>query len=73
MISQLQSWFGPSARRFPLGGRHHLRLQSPGLSPLVERDHVDAPFLGDRRHALAVGRAHPTADISLDGFAERTH
>lgn len=29
--------------------------------------------LEDHRHALAVRRAHPTADISLDSLAVRTH
>ena len=30
-------------------------------------------LLGDLHHALAVGRPHPPADISLDGFAVATH
>jgi hypothetical protein len=34
---------------------------------------MDPKLLGDLRHALAVGRAHPAADISLDGLAVTTH
>jgi hypothetical protein len=34
---------------------------------------MDAQLLGNLRHALAVGRAHPRAHISLDGLAVRTH
>jgi hypothetical protein len=62
-----------SALRFLLRGRDHLPLQPPGLPSLVEGDYEDAQFPGDFRHALAVGRAHPTSDTSLDGTAVRTH
>ena len=51
----------------------HLPLESPGLSALVEGDHVNPQPLGDLRHALAVRGAHPPADISLDGLVVRTH
>jgi hypothetical protein len=34
---------------------------------------VNAQFLGDLSAALAMGRPHPPADISLDGLAVRTH
>jgi len=56
-----------------LGGRHHFPLQPPGLAPLVESDHVDPQLPGDLRHALAMGRPHPEADISLDGLAVTIH
>lgn len=34
---------------------------------------MHAQLLGDLGAALAVGRPHPPADISLDGLAVRTH
>ena len=43
------------------------------LAPFVKGDHVDPQRLGDLSHALAMGRPHPPADISLDGLAVTTH
>jgi hypothetical protein len=34
---------------------------------------VNPKLLGDLRHALAIGRPHPPADIRLDGLAVTTH
>jgi hypothetical protein len=51
----------------------HLPLQPLGLAPLVEGDHVDTQLLGDRGHALTLGRPHPPPDISFDSLAARPH
>ena len=56
-----------------LAGGQHLPLQAPGLAPYVEGDHMDHKLLRDLGHALAMGRSHPLADISLDGLAVMTH
>ena len=47
-------------------------MQSPGLAPLVEGDHVDPHFLGDFGHALAMELPHPPPHISLGSLAVTT-
>lgn len=59
--------------RILLADRNHVTLQAPGLSPLVEGDHVDSHLLGDRSHAQASGMPLPPPDIRLDGLATTMH
>ena len=70
-----QPWF-TRVELPPRTPRHEqicLTCQPPRLPPLVEVDHIDGQLLGDLVHALPMGWPHPTADISLDGLAVRTH
>lgn len=56
-----------------LGCGHRLCLQTPGLPPDVEGDHMDAHLLGNPGHALPLWRAHSPLDISFDGLAATRH
>jgi hypothetical protein len=71
--SSLLLTFGTPALRILLGCWHHLSLQPPGLSPVVEDDDVDAQLCRDLGHALPVWRTHPPPHNSLDSLAVATH
>jgi len=51
----------------------HLPLQSPGLPPAVEGDHVNTQLSWDLGHALPLWWTHPPSHISFDGLAVTTH
>jgi hypothetical protein len=53
--------------------RHHLPLQSPGLTPFVESDHLYALLHSDSGHALTLWRAHSSCYVRLDGLDVGTH
>ena len=48
-------------------------MQQPGLTPLVEGDHVNAQMLGDLDHVLPVRVSHRPEYMSLEDLAVTTH
>lgn len=45
--------------------RSELPLQPPALPPVVEGGLTNPQFLGNLRHALPIGRAHPFLQVCL--------